>query len=115
MPIFNEHPLLQELAYHAWIKRGRPIGSPDIDWQTAKQQLKQWSDQQKDSSELKHEDASEKNNHLSREPLDDVPPARESSVASPSKLGPPPNADTPSKTISIKSKSARTQLDGASH
>lgn len=26
---------LSELAYNAWCDRGRPVGSPEVDWQTA--------------------------------------------------------------------------------
>jgi hypothetical protein len=28
----DRHELVQELAYQYWEKRGRPLGSPEIDW-----------------------------------------------------------------------------------
>ena len=31
----TEHARIAELAYHYWEKRGRPDGSPDVDWQRA--------------------------------------------------------------------------------
>lgn len=34
-----ESDLLCRLAYQAWLDRGQPFGSPEIDWETAKRQL----------------------------------------------------------------------------
>jgi hypothetical protein len=31
---------IQKLAYELWEARGNPIGSPDVDWNQAEQQLK---------------------------------------------------------------------------
>jgi hypothetical protein len=31
----EQHALLEQLAYQAWLDRGQPIGSPEIDWQSA--------------------------------------------------------------------------------
>jgi hypothetical protein len=32
--------LLQKLAYEFWEQRGRPVGSPEVDWQKAKEWLR---------------------------------------------------------------------------
>ena len=34
----DEHALLCQLAYQAWIDRGQPLGSPEVDWAVAVQQ-----------------------------------------------------------------------------
>jgi hypothetical protein len=36
----NRHEILQELAYQHWEKRGRPIGSPEVDWFAAEEALR---------------------------------------------------------------------------
>lgn len=41
MPNIDEHELLRNLAYQAWLDRGQPHGSPEIDWSRAQQQLQQ--------------------------------------------------------------------------
>jgi len=35
----DEHELTAVLAYRLWEKRGRPLGSPEVDWFEAKNQL----------------------------------------------------------------------------
>ena len=35
----DEHEVTAILAYRLWEKRGRPLGSPDVDWFEAKKQL----------------------------------------------------------------------------
>ena len=30
-----EHRILERLAYESWLRRGRPIGSPEVDWEEA--------------------------------------------------------------------------------
>ncbi len=30
-----DHEVLEHFAYEAWLERGRPLGSPEIDWATA--------------------------------------------------------------------------------
>jgi hypothetical protein len=30
---------LQKLAYESWEQRGRPVGSPEVDWQKAEERL----------------------------------------------------------------------------
>ena len=32
---FDQYELLRRLAYAAWLDRGQPIGSPEVDWQRA--------------------------------------------------------------------------------
>jgi len=33
------HELTEKLAYYYWERRGRPLGSPEIDWFAAEQAL----------------------------------------------------------------------------
>jgi hypothetical protein len=33
----NRHEFIAKLAYKLWDKRGRPFGSPDVDWFAAEQ------------------------------------------------------------------------------
>lgn len=33
----DRHELVAKLAYQLWEKRGRPIGSPEVDWLAAEQ------------------------------------------------------------------------------
>ena len=33
----DRHEFVAKLAYELWIKRGRPVGSPDVDWFAAEQ------------------------------------------------------------------------------
>lgn len=33
----DRHEFVAKLAYHLWEKRGRPIGSPEVDWFAAEQ------------------------------------------------------------------------------
>jgi hypothetical protein len=35
----EEQELLQRYAYQAWLERGKPIGSPEVDWEKAKAML----------------------------------------------------------------------------
>ena len=35
----DEHEVTAILAYRLWEKRGRPLGSPEVDWFDAKSQL----------------------------------------------------------------------------
>jgi hypothetical protein len=35
----DEHEVISKLAYHLWEKRGRPFGSPEVDWFTAEKTL----------------------------------------------------------------------------
>lgn len=37
MQVLDEQQVLQNLAYQAWLERGQPFGSPEIDWQRAQQ------------------------------------------------------------------------------
>jgi hypothetical protein len=41
----STHERLKALAFESWIGRGRPVGSPDVDWEEA---LKQLADTQSD-------------------------------------------------------------------
>ena len=34
------HEVIRELAYEFWEERGRPIGSPEVDWYKAEQRLR---------------------------------------------------------------------------
>jgi hypothetical protein len=34
--------LLKKLAYEFWEQRGRPIGSPEVDWQNAEERLRSY-------------------------------------------------------------------------
>jgi hypothetical protein len=36
----SRHKLVQELAYQHWEERGRPLGSPEIDWFAAEGELR---------------------------------------------------------------------------
>ena len=40
-PLPNEfdRETIQRLAYRLWEERGRPIGSPEVDWRRAEQEL----------------------------------------------------------------------------
>lgn len=35
----DQHLQLSELAYHSWLRRGCPMGSPEVDWEHAVQEL----------------------------------------------------------------------------
>jgi hypothetical protein len=34
-PYESRHEFVEELAYKLWVQRGRPFGSPDVDWYAA--------------------------------------------------------------------------------
>jgi hypothetical protein len=34
------HEVIKELAYEYWEQRGRPIGSPEVDWYKAEQRMR---------------------------------------------------------------------------
>ena len=34
------HEVIKELAYEYWEERGRPIGSPEVDWYKAEQRVR---------------------------------------------------------------------------
>ncbi len=36
----DRHELVQKLAYQHWEKRGRPLGSPEIDWFAAEEAVR---------------------------------------------------------------------------
>lgn len=36
----DRHELVQKLAYQHWEKRGRPLGSPEIDWFAAERAVR---------------------------------------------------------------------------
>ena len=36
----DRHELVQKLAYQNWEKRGRPLGSPEIDWFAAEKYMR---------------------------------------------------------------------------
>jgi hypothetical protein len=36
----DRHELVQKLAYQRWEKRGRPLGSPEIDWFAAEKVMR---------------------------------------------------------------------------
>jgi hypothetical protein len=36
----SRHEMVQELAYQHWEKRGRPLGSPEVDWFAAEKALR---------------------------------------------------------------------------
>ncbi len=38
----SRHEIVQELAYQHWEKRGRPLGSPDVDWFAAENALRSY-------------------------------------------------------------------------
>jgi hypothetical protein len=38
----DRHELVQKLAYQHWDKRGRPLGSPEIDWFAAEKALRSY-------------------------------------------------------------------------
>ena len=41
MTIVSPEPKqIEELAYQLWIERGRPIGSPQVDWLQAEEELR---------------------------------------------------------------------------
>jgi hypothetical protein len=33
----SRHEFVEKLAYKLWVQRGRPLGSPDVDWFAAEQ------------------------------------------------------------------------------
>ena len=35
----SRHEFVERLAYKLWLKRGQPLGSPDMDWFNAEQEL----------------------------------------------------------------------------
>jgi len=35
----EEQELLSSLAHQSWIERGKPLGSPEVDWERAKERL----------------------------------------------------------------------------
>jgi hypothetical protein len=35
----DRHEFVEKLAYKFWIQRGRPLGSPSVDWHAAEQAL----------------------------------------------------------------------------
>lgn len=41
--------LKQKLAYENWIKRGRPFGSPEVDWFAAEKRLAESQEAMQDS------------------------------------------------------------------
>ena len=36
-PYESRHEFVEKLAYKLWVQRGRPFGSPDVDWLAAEQ------------------------------------------------------------------------------
>jgi Protein of unknown function (DUF2934) len=38
----DRHELVQKLAYQNWEKRGRPPGSPEIDWLAAEKYMREY-------------------------------------------------------------------------
>jgi hypothetical protein len=36
-PYESRHEFVEKLAYELWAQRGRPLGSPDVDWFAAEQ------------------------------------------------------------------------------
>ncbi len=38
----SRHEIVQELAYQHWERRGRPLGSPDVDWFAAEEALRSY-------------------------------------------------------------------------
>jgi hypothetical protein len=36
------HNAIAHRAYQLWKRRGRPLGSPEVDWLRAEQELKHW-------------------------------------------------------------------------
>lgn len=38
----DRHELVAKLAYEHWEARGRPLGSPEIDWLVAEKALYEW-------------------------------------------------------------------------
>jgi hypothetical protein len=36
----DRHELVQKLAYQNWEKRGRPLGSPEVDWCAAEKHMR---------------------------------------------------------------------------
>jgi hypothetical protein len=35
----DERRMLENLAHAAWVRRGRPLGSPEVDWEEAKRMV----------------------------------------------------------------------------
>jgi hypothetical protein len=44
------HDELCKVAYHYWEERGRPDGSPEVDWQRAEEELRRLAEQEAHSS-----------------------------------------------------------------
>ncbi len=38
-PYESRHEFLTNLAYKLWVKRGSPLGSPEVDWSAAEQAM----------------------------------------------------------------------------
>jgi Protein of unknown function (DUF2934) len=36
-PYESRHEFVEKLAYELWVERGRPLGSPEVDWFAAEQ------------------------------------------------------------------------------
>lgn len=50
---------LQEIAYQAWLARGAPVGSPEVDWQFALNYAQQLASAGNDTLHVdEHDDAS---------------------------------------------------------
>jgi len=43
----HRHEEIAKLAYELWERRGRPVGSPDIDWYAAEGALGLWDSQRR--------------------------------------------------------------------
>jgi hypothetical protein len=50
MSSFDQYELLRRLAYAAWLDRGQPIGSPEVDWQRAVELLDVYSQPENQSN-----------------------------------------------------------------
>lgn len=35
------HAQIEERAYYLWERRGRPVGSPEVDWERAERELRE--------------------------------------------------------------------------
>ena len=38
----DRHEVIAKLAYEHWERRGRPVGSPDVDWYAAEETLREY-------------------------------------------------------------------------